>query len=387
APTEEDRKPRSRRNLAWAQGECGGMGSLERKMSIMLVHSWQRLGLAMLAVMIFIALPLAARANMFVKPGEMGTGALLFQSNEEGKYVEAPRVASDFDVTVTGPIARTRVTQQFRNPTDGWAEGVYVFPLPGNAAVDTLKMVIGTRVIIGDIKEKQEAKQIYEEAKAKGQKAALLEQERPNIFTNQIANIGPGETVVVQIEYQEAIRQSGGVFSLRVPMVVGPRYDPSPKLEMSGETDQVLVSDAVPDRRRIEPPVLDPRKHAPVSPVTLTVHLNPGFALGEVKSAYHNVDIATTAADREVVTLADPEFANRDFELTWQPQPGTQPGIGLFSERLGNDDYALAFITPPAPTGTETRAPREVIFVIDNSGSMGGPSIAQAKASLLYALD
>jgi Ca-activated chloride channel family protein len=357
---------------------------MERKMSLHSVRSWQRLGAALLTVIIFIVLPLAARAAVFVTPGEMGTGALLFKSREEGKYVEAPRVASDFDITVTGPIARTRVTQAFTNPTDGWVEGVYVFPLPDNSAVDTLKMVIGSRVIVGDIKEKREAKHIYEEAKAKGEKAALLEEERPNIFTNQVANIGPGETIVVQIEYQEAIRQSGGVFSLRVPLVVGPRYNPPAQIEMSGETNQVLVSDSVPDRQRIEPPVLDSRKHVPVNPVTLTVHLNPGFVVGEVKSAFHNVDIAAPSPDREVIMLADPEFANRDFELTWQPKPGTEPGIGLFSERVGNDDYALAFVTPPAAL---TRAPREVIFVIDNSGSMGGQSIAQAKASLLYALD
>jgi Ca-activated chloride channel family protein len=125
----------------------------------------------------------------------------------------------------------------------------------------------------------------------------------------------------------------------------------------------------------------------PVNPVTLTVHLNPGFALGDVKSAFHNIDIKTIAPDSEVVTLADFEFANRDFELTWQPKPGAKPGIGLFSEKAGSEEYALAFVTPPAPKESEVRRPREVVFVIDNSGSMGGPSMAQAKASLIYALD
>src|SRR5262245_54502222 len=143
-----------------------GWGTLERNMPILLVQSWQRVVLAAITVIILLMLPSAARAGVFVTPGEMGTGALLLKSNEAGKFVEAPRVASDFDITITGPIARTRVTQEFNNPTDGWVEGVYVFPLPDNAAVDTLRIVIGTRIIVGDIKEMQEAKQIYEEAKA-----------------------------------------------------------------------------------------------------------------------------------------------------------------------------------------------------------------------------
>ena len=121
----------------------------------------------------------SAQLAALVRPNDVNSGSLLFPSKEPGFYVEAPRLATDFDIAVTGPIARTRVTQQFQNPSQGWVEGAYVFPLPENAAVDTLKMVIGERVIVGDIKERQEAKQIYEEAKAKGEKAALLEQERP----------------------------------------------------------------------------------------------------------------------------------------------------------------------------------------------------------------
>ena len=164
----------------------------------------------LLTVLSVIAMTLSAAAG-FVSPSQMGTGALLLKTTETGKFIEAPRVATDFDITVTGPIARTRLTQQFKNPTNGWIEGTYVFPLPENAAVDTLKMVIGERIIVGDIKERQEAKQIYEEAKARGQKAALLDQERANIFTNQVANIGPNETIVIQIEYQQAIQDRKSV--------------------------------------------------------------------------------------------------------------------------------------------------------------------------------
>lgn len=339
----------------------------------------------LLTLLGIVAMTLSAAAGL-VTPAQMGTGALLLAANEPGKYVEAPRIATDFDIIVTGPIARTRVTQKFVNPTDAWIEGTYVFPLSEKAAVDTLKMVIGDRVIIGDIKERREAKQIYEEAKAKGQKAALLDQERANVFTNQVANIGPHETIVIQIEYQEAVAQSGGLFSLRLPTVVAPRYVPDPKVVLSENAQYYTVKDSIPDRDRITPPVLDPRKEGPVNPLTLTVHLNPGFALGDVTSSYHDV-IATPAPEGgKVITLSRAEFADRDFELTWKAAQGAAPEIGLFNERVNGNDYALVYVTPPAATASEKRLPRDVVFVIDNSGSMGGPSMSQAKASLLYAL-
>jgi Ca-activated chloride channel family protein len=152
-------------------------------------------------VIITLAAVAGARADgNYVRPGDARSGTLLFKAVEEDRYVQAPLVGADIDITVSGPTARARVTQHFYNPTNGWIEGVYVFPLPENAGVDPLKMVIGNRIIVGEIKERSQAKQIFEQAKAEGRKTALMEQERPNIFTNSIANIGPGETVVVQLE-------------------------------------------------------------------------------------------------------------------------------------------------------------------------------------------
>ena len=137
----------------------------------------------------------AARAEhgppKLVTPSEMKSGALLLRASEEGRYVEAPRLGADYDVTVSGPTIRGRVSQIFHNPTEGWVEAVYVYPLSDGAAVDSLKMVVGQRVIVGHIKRRTEAKKIYETAKAAGQKAGLVESERPNLFRNQIANIGP----------------------------------------------------------------------------------------------------------------------------------------------------------------------------------------------------
>ncbi len=162
-------------------------------------------------------------------PSDARSGSLLLKTDDG--YADATRLGIDVDLTVSGPTVRARVTQIFRNPTPNWVEASYVYPLPAGGAVDTLKMVIGDRVVVGEIKERQQARIIYEQAQRNGQKATLTEQERPNIFTNSVANIGPGETILVQIEYQEPVQQSGNEFSLRVPMVVGPRYNPAPVVQ------------------------------------------------------------------------------------------------------------------------------------------------------------
>lgn len=346
------------------------------------------------AVVLAAALSLAAgaRGATIARPGEARSGSLLLKADGE-TYTEAARLGIDVDVTVSGPTLRARVTQVFRNTSKDWVEATYVYPLPDGGAVDTLKMVIGDRIVIGDIKERQRARVIYEEAKRNGQKAALTEQQRPNIFTNAVANIGPGETVLVQIEYQEPVQQSGHEFSLRVPMVVAPRYNPAPvvqsvDLRADGGGWGSSAVDPVPDRDRISPEVLDPAKHGPVNPTNITVHLDAGFPLGEVKSLYHAVRIESPDNATRIIHLADGVVpADRDFELTWQPAAEATPSVGLFREHVGDSDYLLAYVTPPSiEQATRKPLPREMIFVIDNSGSMGGTSIAQAKAGLLYAL-
>lgn len=318
------------------------------------------------------------------------SGSLIIRS--DAGDTEATRLGLDVDLTVSGPTMRARVTQIFRNPTKDWVEATYMYPLPQGGAVDTLKLVIGDRVVVGDIKEREQARAVYEQAKQSGQKAALTEQQRPNIFTNAVANIGPGETVLVQIEYQEPVRQNGSEFSLRIPMVVGPRYNPAPivqsvDLRADGGGWGTASSDPVPDRDSITQPVLDPARNAPVNPTTVTVRLQAGFPLGDVTSHHHRVNVHSPDNSTRIITLADgPVPADRDFELSWKPAADKAPSIGLFREHVGKSDYLLAYVTPPTAQAEQKPMPREVIFVIDNSGSMGGTSITQAKASLTYAL-
>jgi Ca-activated chloride channel homolog len=340
-------------------------------------------GMALMLLLSIFGQARAGEAKLaLVTPNDMKAGSLLLKSNKDGKYLEAPRVASDFSVTVSGPTARTIVTQRFENPADGYVEGVYVFPLPDNSAVDTLKIIAGNRVIVGEVKERKEAKVIYETAKENGQAAALLEEERPNLFTNSVANIGPHETVIVQIEYQETVKQSGGTYSLRLPLVVAPRYIPNPivqnvKLSSSGFAEQVK------DAQKISPPVLDPAKFAPTNPTTISVTLNAGFETANVKSLYHAIK---TDPATHVISLADATVpADKDFAIEWQAA-GTAPQAGLFTETINGKNYLLGFVTPPVAQVAGVVKSRETVFVIDNSGSMEGASMPQAKDSLIYGL-
>ncbi|MEQ1866550.1 MAG: VIT domain-containing protein, partial [Micropepsaceae bacterium] len=360
----------------------------------------RRLGIAAAALLTaFVAGP-ATRAGTapaavpvepagLVQVDDMATGSLLFKTIEAGKYLEAPRLKTDVEITVTGPIARARITQRFENPTDKWVEGVYVFPLPQNSGVDTLKMQIGDRFLEGDVKERQEARQIYERAAAAGIKTTLIEQQRPNMFTNSVANIGPHETIVIQIEYQEAVRLDGDKLTLRVPLVVGPRYNPLPQAEMVGvsydNSAVVKVSDPVPDREAITPPVLDPRKFGKINPVSLQVTLKSGVSLAAIESQFHPADIARPDDKTATIELKGPVPADRDFVLNWKLAANAAPQATLYRETIGPDSYYLAMIVPPVGNAAPKRQPREAIFVIDNSGSMAGESIKQAKAALAMA--
>ena len=318
--------------------------------------------------------------------GDAKEGRLVFKSKDG--MLAAPTLKTDVHMRVTGMIARVKVEQHFKNPTKDWMEGIYVFPLPEESAVDHLDMKVGDRVIEGKIKEKEEAKKAYEVAKQEGKKATLLEQERANIFTTNVANIGPDEEITVAIEYQETLRYDQGQFRIRFPMVVAPRYIPGVAVAsdfvgtgFSPNTDQV------PDASRITPPVLHPSKGL-INPVTIKVDLDAGFPLAKLESPYHKTDMKQDG-HRYAINLANGETpANRDFELVWKPEVGNAPQAAVFTETKKDKTYALVMVMPPSET-TEAKSkplPREVIFVIDTSGSMEGMSIEQARESLALAL-
>jgi len=284
-------------------------------------------------------------------------------------------------------IARVTVEQQFHNVSDNWQEGIYVFPLPHDAAVDHMHLKIGERIIEGRIKEREQARKTYEKARREGKKTALVEQERPNVFTTSVANIAPDEKVVVEIQYQQTVPYEDGIFRLRFPLVVGPRYIPGnypiPGFNGHGWAQN---TDQVPDAARITPPVLHPKKGA-INPVNLDVELNAGFELAGIGSTYHPVRVEETGGSRYHIELTDGDIpADRDLEITWQPVTGEQPRAALFTESLKDGEYALLMLMPTARNKGKD-LDRELIFVIDTSGSMAGTSILQARTALELALE
>lgn len=342
----------------------------------------------MFAVLLTQAAATQTRLAGLVRPNDVNSGTLLLPSKEPGFFVQAPRLKTDVFIDISGSILRARITQRFTNPTEGWVEGTYVFPLPENAAVDRLKMQIGDRLIEGQIKPRQEAREIYEAAKAKGQKTALLEQQRPNIFTNQVANIGPGETIVVQIEYQQSVQMNQKDFSFRFPMVVAPRYNPDPIVQTVdfGKDRGFAITDPVPNRNTIEAPVLDPRENSKINPVSMTVRLNAGFPVGAVTTPYHEMTETIDPDGTRTYKLKTENVpADKDFVMSWLPVTGQAPSAGLFRQIVDGQAYLLAFVTPPA-VETVDKPDREVVYVIDNSGSMAGASIRQAREALALAI-
>ena len=341
--------------------------------------------IALAGVVLLLAHEAQAAELVPMKPKEVQQGTLLLKS--EGSTFAVPAVATEAEIRVSGIVARAVVKQTYRNPYDSWFEGIYVFPLPENAAVDHMRMKVGDRVIEGDIQERQAARAQYEQAKSSGRRAALVEQERPNLFTTSVANIPPRGEIVVEIEYQQTLKYESGSFSLRFPMVVGPRYIPGTPAEGQGTgTGWAPNTNQVPDAARITPPVLDPARHAPSNPVRLKIVLDAGVPLARVDSPYHAIVQRDTDGGR-IVELAEGSVpANKDFELKWTPAASHAPQAALFTESKGDKRYALLMVMPPAKEVAAARLPREVVFVIDTSGSMSGSSIAQARDALELAI-
>ncbi len=327
------------------------------------------------------------------QPQDSTRGSLWLRNEQQRAYQPAPALETSVTMDITAMLARVHVRQTFHNPGTSWAEGVYVFPLPEHAAVDHLRMHIGERVIEGQIKEREAARKAYEKAKQAGQRASLVGQERPNLFTSSLANVAPGESIIVEIEYQQTIRYADGAFRLRFPMVVGPRYipghpsDQEQQLSAFAGTGWARSTTQVPDAARITPPVRHPDRSS-INPVALDIHLNTGIPLATIASPYHSIVQQQTAAGGYRIRLADAKVpADRDFELVWRPHDEAAPTAAWFTQELDNQNYGLLMLLPPQQQSDISSVGREVVFVIDTSGSMRGDSIKQARSALLLALE
>lgn len=313
---------------------------------------------------------------------EVASGSIIYTLNDKSTLTQ---IALDTKVqmNITGTINRVKLSQTFTNPSNDWVEGVYVFPLPADSAVDHLDMVIGERIIQGQIKERKAAKKIYNQAKKAGKKASLIEQQRPNIFTTQVANIGPGEAITIAIEYQQAVHIDNDRFSIRFPMVVGDRYIPGKKITTQKNALGNANTHRVKDASKITPPT-DMNADRPVD---ISINLKAGFNTQTIDSPYHDIDITETDPLTKHISLKNTQ-ADRDFELTWQAHKSLTPELALFTQQKGDDHYLMLMATPPADeVFKQTNTPREVIFIIDSSGSMMGSSMNQATKALVQAIN
>jgi Ca-activated chloride channel homolog len=343
-----------------------------------------------------------ARAAEF--PKDVGAGTLLFQAADGGFDASAP-LTTDIRISVAGVVARVAIAQRFRNTGTSWAEAVYALPLPDDAAVDTLKMTVGDRVIEGEIHERAQAEKIYGEARAAGQHASLVRQTSANLFTTAVANIGPGEAIDITIEYLQTARYDAGEFSLRLPLTLTPRYG-------AGDTPEAVTaatSTVVPDNTLIAEPTTGTTTASTVSPnpattsgpivggdrhrdapheATIHAVVAAGMPLKEIGGSGHELRATRRkGADvYELETVSPRVPMDRDLLIAWRPLVGSSPAVAALTETRGDTTYALLMILPPDTAHVGRAQPREQIYVIDTSGSMAGQSLEQAQAALKDAL-
>ena len=340
-----------------------------------------------LALAVFIvatqaeAAPLASRKPSVVVADAHG-GTLRLAASGDDPEAAAPLLATDIKVSVAGIVARTTLTQRFANPTGAWREGVYLFALPENAAVDRLRVEAGGRLIEGEVRERAAAKRRYDDAKRSGRQAGLVEQERPNLFTTSVALLPPHDEVVVTLAFQQTLDWDAGTFRFRFPLAITPRYVPGGQLasRSDGHDPAASVDDAA---AIVAPFTLDET----IAPVTFAMTLDAGFPLASVESTSHSIRVEPLGDGRTEVTLADEGMAaDRDLTLAWTPVVGAEPGAAVFTERRDGRTHALVMVLPPSLDSGGPVLPREATFVVDTSGSMSGVSILQAKDATLFAL-
>lgn len=303
------------------------------------------------------------------------TGNFLVRTVTQQTYEPALLLGTDIEVNITGPIAKVKVRQQFYNQSAEFVEGKYVFPLPENAAVNAMTLRIGERVITGEIHEKQQAQQIYQQALQEGKHAGLVEQQRANLFTTKVANIAPKETLLVEITYIETLARMGNEFSFYFPMTLTPRYTPpgSPQTDADNLQSGFIFGQELPAEL--------------ANPARIRVHIHGAQQIKEIASNSHDILQKKDSNALKISTKTAYVPMDRDFKLRWKIASGNTNTPVFFVDKVNGDHYGVLMLMPPEHPADETILARETIFIIDTSGSMGGESIAQAKASLKFAIE
>lgn len=278
-----------------------------------------------------------------------------------------PLKATDVMTNINGVIAETYVTQTYTNEGTRPINASYVFPASTKVSVHGMKMTIGDKVVTAQIKEKETAKEEFEQAKSEGKSASLLEQQRANVFTMSVANIMPGDVIRIELHYTELISPTEGIYQFVFPTVVGPRYA-SPTMDENGETAEW-----------VETPYLQEGK-TPDAAYNITVNLSTGVPISNLTCNSHDINVVQGSDSTAKVTLSDPDdyAGDRDFILDYQ-LTGQEVNCGLMLYEGETENFFMLMVQPPERFEPEDIPPREYIFVLDISGSMYGYPLDTAK--------
>lgn len=301
---------------------------------------------------------------------------LVFNHPEPSKRFALP-VDIEANVEVNGLVALVELKQVFINPHTIALDGKYQFPLPDKAAVKYLSIKVGDKEIIGQIMEMQAAKAVYKKAKQQGRKASLVEQQRPNLFTNKIANIPAQSRVMVSLKFIVPVTFTDDALNLNLPLAMTERYVPTQYTQSPAYLSSQLI------------PV--PTKVIAESQARITVNLNAGVAVKSINSVSHKIKVDSRddkGTSFKIKLKNGQALADRRFDLTWQLEAKQQTKISSFTEQVDGEHFTLLTVFPPQQEilGSEKLIARDIIFIIDTSGSMQGRSMVQAKASLLQAI-
>jgi Ca-activated chloride channel family protein len=330
--------------------------------------------------------------------GAATSGSLQVLDSGGKPKAECPLKHMDVKAEISGFLSRVVVTQEFENPFLEKIEAVYTFPLPQNAAVDDMTMIVGERTVRGKILRREEAEAVYEAAKTGGKTASLLNQERPNIFTQSVANILPGEQIKITISYVETLKYEDGSYEFVFPMVVGPRYVPGSATGGQQSTSSTggqqstkgngfaPNTDRVPDGSRITPQPV-PEGMRVGHDISFDLTLDAGVAIDGLSSKTHDVDIERPDDHRARVRLKDlATIPNKDFVFRYDVA-GQKIADALLTHSSDKGGFFTLILQPPERVTAEDVTPKELVFVLDTSGSMSGFPIEKAKETMKLALD
>ena len=304
------------------------------------------------------------------------------RQTESDALVPMPLKHTKVEAAIKGYLATVDVTQQFHNPFNSKIEAVYVFPLPQNSAVNEFVMSIGDRKIRGIIREKEEAMKMYEAAKRGGYKASLLTQERPNVFTQKVANIEPRKQIDINLKYYNTLAWRDGWYEFAFPMVVAPRFNPAGSTAGVGAVPRGAHGKS---GQSTEAQYLRPKERSGHD-IALRVSLDAGVEIEELASRTHVIRKLRKSASQFEIDLKDLDrIPNKDFVMRFRVS-GSKMKSNLLTHRDERGGYFSLMLYPPDSMKSLDRKPMEMIFVIDCSGSMNGAPIRQAKAAIKRAL-